>query len=111
VRKSAGVAPKKAEKVRRPTYSPFNFTIDIDVGEVDLWNPVERPKTYQEKMLAENEKRVAEERARQAEERLRRWEAERKKQEFYRFRYTPPPKRDRRRDDGWFDIYGNEYND
>lgn len=110
---SKGSVPKEKrnkKEPRRPIYSPFNFTIDVDVGDVDLWNQT-FTRLKEEEAVMENEKRVREER-----EKIRQKKAEelRRQEEQRRRNYRPPPppvRRDRRKDSGWFDLYANEYLD
>ena len=119
--KKQEAAEKAAARAR---YSPFNYTIDIEVGEVDLWNQTPRKPSRVEEVAAEHEKRVQEERRKKMEEKAaerRRQEVDRRAAELKAKRYEeyqawkmyesyqkPVNKRKR---EGWYDVFVGEYVD
>ena len=119
--KKQEAAERAAERAK---YSPFNYTIDIDVGEVDLWNQTPRKPTFVEERAAEQEKRVQEERRKKEEaeaaERRRKAESARKAEAMWKRKmdyeawktyqsYEKPV--NKRKRDGWYDVFSGEYID
>ena len=98
----------KEERVRAVKDSEFNFTIDVEVGEVevgevDLWEQT-FVRLKEEERVLENERKMRREREEKRRAEARKWAYENARSSYY---YTSS--NIRTRDDTWYDCYAGEY--
>ena len=94
---------KKKSKEERVKDSEFNFTIDVEVGEVDLWEQT-FVRLKEEERVLENERKMRREREEKRRAEARKWAYENARSSYY---YTSS--NIRTRDDTWYDCYAGEY--
>ena len=110
-----GNRPGRSKPVSNPIRrNPLNFTIDVEVGDVDLWSQTYK-RVKEEEAVAENEKKARAERARLAkvrdeEYRKKRIEEARKVKEQLAVEEQKAKKeRSFKKKDGWIDTCAGQY--